>query len=90
MTTTDPLLRLSRLERPSMGLARESQLFSVASKINDPLLYLERNGNGTPSRTSAPASKKPALYWQRRWPGSNAVGGVSRGRATVVLGWSRP
>jgi len=44
MTIEDLRARYARLEQLSMGLAREAQLFSVASKINDPLLYLERNG----------------------------------------------
>jgi len=43
MTMEDLRARNARLDQLSLGLAREAQLFSVASKINDPLLYLERN-----------------------------------------------
>ena len=43
LTIEDLRARYARLDQLSRGLAREAQLFAVGSKVNDPLLYLERN-----------------------------------------------
>ena len=44
MTLDDLRARYHQLDWLGRGLAKEALLFNVGSKIDDPLLYLERSG----------------------------------------------